>query len=230
LLLYFGPVWWLLGVAPILVAGYESPRHIYLASVGWAIVLGLALEVLRTIRSFETRRALISVLVAGLIALYLVQLWPAVGAWNRSASVSRKAVADLEREALAASEGTLLIVSAPVRSWEWAVPFVARPPYTQSDLTKRVLIVSPWLLHCCRSQWWDDARRTLGTWSARRDRSGVVVLRWDAQTGTLSRVTDRDDPALGALMELLRGTDTLEALNSGILRIADRLAISPVAR
>ena len=39
-LLYFGPVWWAIGVLPIAVAGYHSPRHVYLAAVGWAIVLG----------------------------------------------------------------------------------------------------------------------------------------------------------------------------------------------
>ena len=43
-LLYFGPVWWAIGVLPIAVAGYHSPRHVYLAAVGWAIVLGIVLE------------------------------------------------------------------------------------------------------------------------------------------------------------------------------------------
>ena len=43
-LLYFGPVWWAIGVLPIAVAGYHSPRHVYLAAVGWAIVLGIAFE------------------------------------------------------------------------------------------------------------------------------------------------------------------------------------------
>ena len=44
-LLYFGPVWWAIGVLPIAVAGYHSPRHVYLAAVGWAIVAcALSLE------------------------------------------------------------------------------------------------------------------------------------------------------------------------------------------
>ena len=38
-MLFFGPVWWVIGVAPIAVAGYESPRHVYLASAGWAVVV-----------------------------------------------------------------------------------------------------------------------------------------------------------------------------------------------
>jgi hypothetical protein len=43
---YFLIVWIVLGIAPTLVAGYASPRHVYLASVGWAISLGLAFEIL----------------------------------------------------------------------------------------------------------------------------------------------------------------------------------------
>ena len=43
-LLDFGPIWWSIGVLPIAVAGYHSPRHVYLAAVGWAVVLGIAFE------------------------------------------------------------------------------------------------------------------------------------------------------------------------------------------
>ena len=42
--IFFGVVWIGAGVAPTLVAGYASPRHMYLASVGWAILLGLPVE------------------------------------------------------------------------------------------------------------------------------------------------------------------------------------------
>ncbi len=43
-LLYFGPIWWAIGVLPIAVAGYHSPRHVYLAAVGWAVVLGVVYD------------------------------------------------------------------------------------------------------------------------------------------------------------------------------------------
>ena len=227
IVLYFGPVWWLTGVAPVLVAGYENPRHLYLASVGWAIVLGFGLEVLQTIKSPRMRQAVALTLTTALLVVYLVQLRTAVAGWNLAASVSRKAVADLEREALAAPEGTLLIIAAPVRSWEWAVPFVARPPYTRADLTKRAFLVSPWLLHCCRSQWWDDTRKTLGTWSDRPDHPPIVVLQWNSHNGAMSRLADQDYPDLRTLIGILMQTDTLEALDRGILRVTDQLAARP---
>jgi hypothetical protein len=44
---YFGIVWLVLGVAPTIVAGYASPRHMYLASVSWAMCLGIVFEVVR---------------------------------------------------------------------------------------------------------------------------------------------------------------------------------------
>jgi hypothetical protein len=43
--IYFGLVWIALGMAPILMSGYYSPRHMYLASLGWAVTLGVAMEV-----------------------------------------------------------------------------------------------------------------------------------------------------------------------------------------
>ena len=41
---YFAGVWMVLGIAPTLVAGYASPRHMYLASAGWAITSTAASE------------------------------------------------------------------------------------------------------------------------------------------------------------------------------------------
>ena len=46
--IYFGMVWMALGIAPILVSGYYSPRHMYLASLGWSVALGIALDILWT--------------------------------------------------------------------------------------------------------------------------------------------------------------------------------------
>ena len=50
MVLYFGPCWWLLCLAPLVVVGYESTRHVYLAAVGWAIVLGVVADALWRVR------------------------------------------------------------------------------------------------------------------------------------------------------------------------------------
>ena len=103
-LLFFGPLWWVIGVAPIAVAGYESPRHVYLAAAGWAIVLGILRDLAwARARSVGVRR--------------LAQRWRWRGRvlrsraasrsreWNRMAAVSHKVVRDVRAEALSCAAG-----------------------------------------------------------------------------------------------------------------------------
>jgi hypothetical protein len=223
LLLFFGPVWWMIGIAPTAVAGYESPRHVYLAAAGWAMVLGILLDLaLVRLRQLVWRRVVAAAAVA-LCAFYVVGLLRVVGEWNRMAAVSHQAVQDVRAEALASPPGTLIIVGAPTRSWEWSVPFSVRPPFTRVDLTSRAFIVTPWLLHCCRGQWFEDTRRILRDWDGRHARAPIVVLRWNQDTGALSRVTDREYPALRTLTEVLLELKSREALDSNILRIVEQL-------
>ena len=115
-----------------------------------------------------------------------------------------------------------MIVGAPVRSWEWALPFAAERPFTQEDLADRVSIVSPVLLDCCRASWMERTRRTLQDWSA-RDSAPLVALKWDAGTGSYSRLTDREDPTLrGHVMALLEA-GTFEAMDRAMLAILRRV-------
>jgi len=221
MVLYFGPCWWLLCLAPLVVVGYESTRHVYLASVGWAIILGLVFHAIWHLRHAAARYATLTA-SAGLLVFYTAGLRAEVAQWHVRASVSQKVVEDLEREALSTPEGSLLIVGAPPRSWEWALPFAAQPPFTRTDLAERVSIVSPVLLDCCRDQWMARTRRILHTWS-QRDSAPAVALRWDARTGAYSRLTDREDPALrNEVMALLDATSS-EGLDRAMLTILRRV-------
>ena len=181
MVLYFGPCWWVLCLAPLVVVGYESTRHVYLAAVGWAIILGLTFHTLWHAPPLAFRYATVLASV-GLLAFYTVRLQAEAGDWKVRARVSQKVVADLEREALAAPSGSLLIVGAPPRSWEWSLPFAAQPPFTATDLTTRVSIVSPVLIDCCRQHWLERTRRIIRTWSQQTSAT-AVVLRWDGRTG-----------------------------------------------
>jgi hypothetical protein len=218
---FFGPCWWLLGLAPLVVVGYESTRHVYLASVGWAVMAGMIFHTLWHGRNAAVRYAT-SIAGAALLVFYAAGLRTEIAAWETRSRVSLKVVSDLEREALATREGSLMIVGAPVRSWEWALPFAAERPFTQEDLAERVSIVSPVLLDCCRASWMERTRRTLQDWSA-RDSAPLVALKWDAGTGSYSRLTDRDDPALrGHVMALLEA-ETFEAMDRAMLAILRRV-------
>jgi hypothetical protein len=174
LVLYFGPCWWFLCLAPLVVVGYESTRHVYLASVGWAMILGLVFHAIWHRQQVAFRHGAL-VASAGLLVFYTVGLQAEVSEWNVRARVSQKVVADLEREARAAPEGSLLIVGAPSRSWEWALPFAAQPPFTQTELAERVRIVSPVLLDCCQDQWMERTQRIIRTWSLREPTPAVAI-------------------------------------------------------
>src|SRR5687767_3881990 len=97
-LLFFGPVWWILGVAPVAVAGYESPRHVCLASMAWAMLIAVAFDGLDRMAS---RRALtITRFAAGaVVVVYALLLGGVVREWNTLALVSERAAQHLAREA-----------------------------------------------------------------------------------------------------------------------------------
>ena len=222
-LLYFGVVWIAIGVAPIAVAGYDSPRHIYLAAVGWAVTSGTAFDVFWSARPVRLWRPAAAVAAVAVLASYAMQLSGEIRTWNTRAAVSQRAVADLQREALAAPDGALVIVGAPIQSWEWALPFAARPPFADRDLTARLLFVSPMRLYCCRDQWEADTRKALQAWQARSGDRAVVALHWDPQTGKMSRLTDRSSSDLRAVVSLLTNISERQALDETLLRLLDEL-------
>ena len=223
---YFLIVWIALSVAPTLVAGYASPRHMYLASAGWALALGCGLDVLWRARPERMMKGLAVVFAAALLLMYGVQLWPDIQLWGVRSEVSRRAVVDLEREALAAPPGTLIIVDAPQRSWNFALPHALRPPFTGEDLTRRVRVISHSSIHCCPAHVWEPyTRDALRAWSDDPSQPPVLALRWDAGSGELYRLADRQDPFLRTAVGMLRDTKDVASLDRVMLDIARELVV-----
>jgi hypothetical protein len=212
--------WWVIGVAPVLVAAYESPRHVYLASVGWAVLLGLAFNLVAQGRRGRHMAAIGA--AALVLGAYSFQLVLVVQDWERRSFVSARAVADLEREALAAAPGTLVIAGAPVSSWEWAAPFVLKPPFVGEDLGSRITLITPWLIDCCRAQWEGDTRARLREWIARGALKPVVALRWN-EAGQRFRMSSNEEPYLRALLSVLLETDSAVSLDRGIQAVLERV-------
>jgi hypothetical protein len=217
--LLFGAVWWTLGVAPVVVAGYESPRHVYLAAMGWAVLLGAAFHQMWMVIGRAWWRAVVAAAAAAVLLFYASRLHEVVDDWRTMADVSARAVRLVEAAATRSPPGGLVIAGVPRTSWEWALPFAARPPFTATDLTARVHIVSPWMLHCCRVQWLDDTRRTLAAWSQGPGREAVTVIRVDESTAaTLS--TD-EHAALAVVARLLLDLDRHEDLDGTLRRLIE---------
>jgi hypothetical protein len=221
--LFFGGVWIAANVAPTLVAGYASPRHMYLASVGWAIVIALPVEVLWR---RETRLAH-GVAVAGaaaLLAVYAVQLQREVARWDVRAAVSHQIVRDLEAEAQRMPPGTLVIAGAPRRSWDFAVPHALRPPFTSADVTARLRVVTHSSIHCCPAPVWEPhTRALLRDWLGDPAAPPVAVLFWDGTSGALSRVDDAAQPFIRALVPILAETRDVAALDAALLDVIEKL-------
>jgi hypothetical protein len=220
--LYFGVVWMGLGMLPILMSGYYSPRHMYLASLGWAVTIGVGLDILWRARPVRVLRPLGVAAVMALAIAYAVQLHRVVDDWSRAAAISHAAVQQIEREAEMNPTGTLIIAGVPRSSWAFAVPHAVRPPFTAGQVAKRLLIISDSFDHCCDAPHWDRyTRQALRTWTEEARRQAVVALYWDARTGRMRRVSDRDDPQLRTLASLLSEAQDRASLDSqiqGLLR------------
>jgi hypothetical protein len=108
------------------------------------------------------------------------------------------------------------------------VPFSVRPPFTRTDLDARVFVITPWLLHCCRGQWFDDTRRILTSWQA-GPRGSIVVLTWDQDTGDVGRISDAEYPALRDIVGVLQGMGSRDGLDAAILHIVRDLPAPPTA-
>jgi hypothetical protein len=228
--LYFGIVWVAIGLAPNLVSTYASPRHAYLASAGWAIAVAIAFDVLWA-RAGVTRPALpqrasqvprwiAAAAAVMLFAAYAPPLRRVLVDWEQRSQLSARAVADVEREALAAPEGALLITGLTPRSWEYSLPYALRPPFTRTAVTERVAVISRSALHCCAADQWERyTRERISAWLARSDRPPVIAMYWDESTGALRRLSDRDDPTLRTLVTLLQQTSDRAALDSTLARL-----------
>lgn len=215
-MMFAGPVWGIIGVAPVAVAGYESPRHVYLAAAGWGLTLGVTFHTLRTWRVGSAWRYACSGAAFVVLAAYTVQLAGGVREYRDLAAVSHQAVQGVRAEVLNGPPGGLVIVTVPSQSWDWVLPFAVRPPFTRTDLTSRAFIVSPRALHCCLVQWFEDTRRNLREWSAGPGRESVTLLRWSGRPGSRGRVTSADNPALPAVARALLAIDQPQALDAAL--------------
>ena len=200
--IYFGVVWMALGIAPILVSGYYSPRHMYLASLGWAVLLGIGIEVLCRSTPVRVMRPIAATVALMIAVAYTAQLRGIVREWNQRSAISRAAVEQIEREAMTAPQSTLVVAGVPGASWNFAIPHSLRPPFTPTDLTMRVEVISDSSDHCCDAVHWTAyTRDALQKWQAAG--APAVALRWDARSGAMSRVADRNDPQLRTFISLL---------------------------
>ena len=228
--IFFGVVWIGAGVAPTLVAGYASPRHMYLASVGWAILLGLPVE-LAWRRETRAARAIAVTAAVVVLAVYAVQLRREVARWEARAGTSSRVVRDLEAEAQRLPAGALVVAGAPRPSFDFAVPHALRPPFTGRDVTAQLRVVTHSSIHCCPAHLWEPhTRGLLRAWLDDPARPPVAILHWDETSGQLLRVDDAAQPFIRALVPILAETRDVASLDAAILDVVEKLTGAVPAR
>ena len=228
-LIFFGPVWYVATVGPMLVT-YFSPRHLYLASAGLAIVWGLAFDLLTRDRG-RARLAACGLAGTVLLGAYAGALRLHNRHWNDAGRVSQALVAEAHRAARAAPEGSLVLVDAPWRTryafvWGWAVPFTMQPPFAAEDLTRRVHVVSHSWNYCCpQDAWLRDLRGQVEAWSARSSPAFVVgVSPPDPRTRTVT------DVRVPGLREALRAVAVAPTPQEAQARLQNAMGLARQAR
>jgi hypothetical protein len=196
---------------------------VYLAAVGWAIVLAIEFDGLLGAGAAPRRRRIAVGAATVVIVFYVVLLQRSMRDWHAMSAVSQKAVSDAHAAAIAAPHGSLVVLGAPDRSWAWAVPFSVRPPFAPTDVTDRVFVVTPRALTCCTPQWLADTRQALKRWSSGPSPGSVVALRWDERTGTLYRAASPDKPELPVLFRSLLDVASEEDVDTTMRRMLQEL-------
>jgi hypothetical protein len=234
---FFGPAWWLISLAPMIVT-YVSARHAYPAAVGLALVCGIAVDTL--LRSVKGRRQ-IAVLVGSALVLgtYAFMLIREVEHWDAAAKISEAVTRDFAAAAATAPDGSLFILDPPFRDglslptdgtpipvWAWGLPYAVGPPFVASRVRERMYAIGPPEVACCpRHVWYTQTTDTLRAW--RTGTGPLMVLQWDPVTGALSQRSEESAPDLRDAAAALGSAGTPDELESGLRRILEQRPAAP---
>ena len=169
-LFFVGPLWYLVTAVPLIVT-YRSTRHLYIASAGISMGLGLMVAALPRARA---------AVACFWLAVYGVAVADLARQWGDAGAMSRKLLEGIETLSVQIPPGsTVLLPGAgywPAYVWEWAVPHTLEPPF--SGLYSRFRFVEHPELSCCPG--WEKARQPA---LAAAMSAGAFLIRWDAARG-----------------------------------------------
>jgi hypothetical protein len=125
-LLYFGLVWYLISITPLLVT-YLASRHLYIASMGTCVMLAVAGQWLLPKRIFWLGTLLVLTCYSIFTSQYVTES-------AQVSAVSTMAQQKVEELASTTAKGSVLIVEVPGtykrdRLWAWSSPFVFEKPF-----------------------------------------------------------------------------------------------------
>ena len=160
--IFFGPVWYVLTIAPMLVA-YASARHLYVTAAGLSIALASLILPERSAEWRLTWAARIG-LGAVLVLLNGAALAKNIKPWIENGVVSQRFVATLPALLRHVPPSSVVVVSVPASLrerwfWAWSLPFALKPPFQQEDLYEQYRIVERPDVYCCPVDQWKASKR-----------------------------------------------------------------------
>jgi hypothetical protein len=161
--MFFGPVWYVLTIAPMLVA-YASARHLYVTAAGLSIALA---SLILPERSSEWRLTWAVRVGLGVALVWLngAALVRNIVPWIQNGLESQRFVATLPGLLQHVPPGSVAIISVPASLrqrwfWAWSLPFALEPPFQREDLYGQYRIVERPDVYCCPIDQWRVAKRT----------------------------------------------------------------------
>jgi hypothetical protein len=160
--MFFGPVWYVLTIAPMLVA-YASARHLYVTAAGLSIALA---SLILPEKSAEWRLTWAARVGLGVALVWLngAALARNIVPWIENGVESQRFVATLPGLLQYVPRDSVVVVSIPASLrqrwfWAWSLPFALKPPFQQEDLYEQYRIVERPDVYCCPVDQWKVSKR-----------------------------------------------------------------------
>jgi hypothetical protein len=161
LVLFFGPVWYVVTISPTIVT-YLSARHVYLTGAGLSIA-GAILLVHSPLKGQRLR----FIAITCLLALYTLAGAVAIRPWIHNGKESSRLHSSLRQVLAPIPDGSTILFAVPELQrnryyWYFSLPFALRPPFLPEDLYSRFTFIEPAPVYCCPpEQWWAKVQPAL---------------------------------------------------------------------
>ncbi len=223
-LLFFGAAWYAICVLPLVVT-YQSPRHLYCASIGGAIVVA-ALIWYPWRRPAPARVAVPVAVSLLLVGTFWVRLNVVNEEWLAAGAAAERAAVGISRIAAELPPGSNIVLLAPgsygpAWFWMWSLPYATDRPFATGDLYGRHHVVEAPATYCCPlAQWWRERRPIIRGWLEADETVTLTTVAWNGPAGAFD-VVPRPLPTAvlrERMAEVFGGplTDTTEATEEQI--------------
>jgi hypothetical protein len=229
-LLFFGPAWYAITIAPMVVT-YSSARHLYITAAGLSIAMAsliLPPDWGGTRRRTQTRLAM----AAAALLLYAVASARNISTWVVNGRESHIYFTSITGGLQLLPRDSLVFLRAPDRYgaqwfWAWATPFALQPPFTHEDLYGKFRIVDRPEMYCCPFEQWVAARKeTLASFITSPGPQQVTYFDFSPGNAGAEAASTRtvDTPALRRQIETAVGKPIETVVTSMTVADAEQVA------